>query len=56
MGPLSAVAVSFWLTIYGLTDIKWITATPFTLGVFALIAAGVVMFETFVLGHLRRRD
>ncbi len=53
MGAFSAVAIAFWLTLSGLTDIKWITATPTTLGIFALVAAGVVVFETFVLKHLR---
>lgn len=28
MGPLSAVAIAFWLVIYGLNGITWITASP----------------------------
>jgi hypothetical protein len=47
MGPLSAVAVSVWLIIYGLTEITWITASSKALGVIALIAAALVLIDTF---------
>jgi hypothetical protein len=47
MGPLSAVAISIWLILYGLTGIAWITASPKALGAVALIAAALVLIDTF---------
>lgn len=50
MGPLSAIAVAGWLVIYGLTAVSAsISATPRGLGWVALIAAGLVVLDVFVL-------
>lgn len=53
MGPLSAVAISIFLVLYGLTGIGSITASPHTLGWFAIIAAIVVLIDTFWVGSGR---
>jgi hypothetical protein len=47
MGPLSAIAVSFWLVLYGLTAIAWITASLHALGVVAIIATIVILVDVF---------
>jgi hypothetical protein len=47
MGPLSAVATSFFLVLYGLTGIAWITASPKALGTVALVSAVLVLLDTF---------
>ena len=54
MGPLSAVAVSIFLLIYGLTEIAWITASAKALGVIAIIAAIVILLDAFWIGSSRR--
>jgi branched-subunit amino acid transport protein AzlD len=54
MGPLSAVAISVWLIIYGLSGIGWITASSKALGVIALIAAVIVLVDTFWARLARR--
>jgi hypothetical protein len=55
MGPLSAVAVSIFLVILGLNWVTWITAAPKALGVFALVAAGLVLIDTFLVRSGRWR-
>jgi hypothetical protein len=54
MGPLSAVAISFFLAIYGLTEITWITASNKALGVIAIIATVVILLDAFWIGSGRR--
>lgn len=53
MGPLSAVAISFWLALDGLTGIGSITASAHFLGWVGLIVAAVVLFDAFIInsGH-----
>lgn len=47
MGPLSAVAVSVFLILYGLAGIGWITASAKVLGIVAIIAAVLILVDTF---------
>jgi hypothetical protein len=54
MGPLSAVAISIWLIIYGLTEITWITASAKALGVIAIIAAIIILLDAFWIGSSAR--
>jgi hypothetical protein len=50
MKPLSAVASSAFLIFYGLVAVGWITVTPAHVGRGALIAAVIVLADSFVLG------
>ena len=55
MGPVSAVAVSFFLVLYGLAGVAWITASPKVLGTIAILAAAVVLVDTFYHWFADRR-
>lgn len=54
MGPLSAVAIAFFLVFFGLAGIAWITVSAHALGVIALIAAIVILLDAFWIGSGRR--
>jgi hypothetical protein len=62
MGPLSAVAISVFLLLFGLAGITWITISPKALGVVALIAMALILIDTFWarsgswIGTRRRND
>jgi hypothetical protein len=56
MGPLSAVAVVFYLVIAGLTGTGGISASPHTLGWIALICAALVLLDTFLLHFVPRYE
>ncbi len=47
MNPLSAVALSLWLILTGLTEGGWATISPKVLGVIAIIVAIVILLDTF---------
>lgn len=47
MGPLSAVAVAFWLIFFGLVETAAITASPKVVGIIGIVAAVVVLVDTF---------
>lgn len=49
MGPISAIAISFFLAILGLTWIAAITASIHVLGILALIATVIILLDTFWL-------
>ena len=55
MGPLSAVAVAFWLVFFGLTETAAITASPKVIGVLAIVAAVVILVDTFWRWAVDRR-
>lgn len=54
MGPLSAVVISVWLILYGLSGGGWITASAKVLGVLAIIAAVIILIDTFWHFWVRR--
>jgi hypothetical protein len=47
MGPLSAVAVAFFLVMFGLNETAEITVKATALGWIAIIAAAVVLIDAF---------
>lgn len=55
MGPLSAVAVSVFLLLFGLAETGEITIKPTALGWVAIIAMIVVLIDTFWLYWRGRR-
>ena len=54
MGPLSAVALAFYLIFVGFVGIAWITASAHAIGIIALIAAVVVLLDVFWFNSGRR--
>jgi hypothetical protein len=54
MGPLSAVAIVFFLVFFGLAGIAWITVSAHALGIIALLAAAVVLLDVFWFNSGRR--
>ena len=54
MGPLSAVAIAFYLVFVGLAGIAWITASAHAIGIIAIVAAIVVLLDAFWFGTGRR--
>lgn len=47
MGPLSAVAVAFFLGLFGGDQAQWWSVRPTILGIIAIVAAAVVLVDTF---------
>jgi uncharacterized membrane protein len=54
MGPLSAVAIAFYLVILALTNLGSVTASVHALGWIGIIAAVVILLDAFVIGSGRR--
>jgi amino acid permease len=55
MGPAGAVLTAFWLVVYGLTGVGWVTASPKALGVIAVVVAIVIVVELFWGSPLRTK-
>ncbi len=47
MAPLSAVALSIWLVLFGMTEAGWATISGKVLGVIAIIVAIIILLDTF---------
>lgn len=54
MGPLSAVAVAVSLFLLGLQIPGWATINAKVMGVALIVAAAVVLIDTFWHGYVRR--
>lgn len=54
MGPLSAVAVAVSFFLLGLDLPGWATINAKVMGVILIIAAAVVLIDTFWHGYVRR--
>lgn len=55
MNPISAIALCFWMVIVGLAWAGAITASMHFLGIVAIIAAIVILIDTFVHFWIARR-
>lgn len=54
MGPLSAVAVSFWLLMFSAAQLAWWTVSAKALGWIGIVVLIIVLLDAFFIGSAAR--
>lgn len=50
MGPLSAVAVAFWLLMFSAAQLAWWTVSAKALGWIGIVVMALVLLDAFFVG------
>lgn len=50
MGPLSAIAVAFWLLMFSAAQLTWWTVSANALGCIGIVVMALVLLDAFFIG------